>query len=41
MKKVLEDLENGGLIGGKGEAFSWEMVQKMPLQFEAGELFCP
>ncbi|MEM6722229.1 MAG: serine hydrolase domain-containing protein [Bacteroidota bacterium] len=35
----IEDLENGGLIGGKGEDFAWKKVQKEPLQFEAGERF--
>ncbi|WP_422360973.1 serine hydrolase domain-containing protein [Reichenbachiella sp.] len=35
----IEDLENGGLIGGKGEAFAWEAVQNKPLQFLAGEKF--
>lgn len=35
----IEDLESGGLIGGKGEEFAWNKVRKEPLQFKAGERF--
>lgn len=35
----IEDIENGGLIGGKGEAFAWETVKKENIRFKAGEQF--
>ncbi|WP_430412570.1 serine hydrolase domain-containing protein [Kordia sp.] len=35
----IEDTENGGLIGGKGEEFAWEKVKNSPLRFMAGEKF--
>ncbi|TPN86802.1 serine hydrolase domain-containing protein [Aquimarina algicola] len=35
----IEDIENGGLIGGKGEAFAWEEVKKANIRFKAGENF--
>lgn len=35
----IEDSEDGGLIGGKGDSFAWNKVQKEPLQFKAGEKF--
>ncbi|MEM7549431.1 MAG: serine hydrolase domain-containing protein [Bacteroidota bacterium] len=35
----IEDLENGGLIGGKGEEFAWEKVKKESIRFKAGEKF--
>ena len=35
----IEDVENGGLIGGKGEEFAWEKVKKEDIRFKAGEKF--
>nr|WP_299340561.1 serine hydrolase domain-containing protein [Allomuricauda sp.] len=35
----IEDPVSGDLIGGKGQEHAWILVQKMPLQFEAGEKF--
>lgn len=35
----IEDQVKGGLIGGKGQDYAWDKVQKMPLQFKAGEDF--
>lgn len=35
----IEDPNKGELVGGKGQDSAWIEVQKMPLQFEAGEEF--
>ncbi|MEM8999042.1 MAG: serine hydrolase domain-containing protein [Bacteroidota bacterium] len=35
----IEDLENGGLIGGKGEKFAWQTVKKENIRSKAGEKF--
>lgn len=35
----IEDIENDGLIGGKGEEFAWEKVKKEDIRFRAGENF--
>ncbi|WP_428742928.1 serine hydrolase domain-containing protein [Tenacibaculum sp.] len=35
----IEDTENGGLIGGKGEEFAWDKVTKESIRFKAGENF--
>ncbi|PKQ67602.1 serine hydrolase [Labilibaculum manganireducens] len=35
----IEDSNNEGLIGGKGQDSAWIKVQKMPLQFKAGDDF--
>ena len=35
----IEDIENGGLIGGKGEKYAWEKVKKESIRFKAGENF--
>ncbi|PIB32665.1 serine hydrolase domain-containing protein [Maribacter sp. 4G9] len=35
----IEDPISGDLVGGKGQEFAWISLQKMPLQFKAGEEF--
>ncbi|BDD03960.1 serine hydrolase domain-containing protein [Aureibacter tunicatorum] len=35
----IEDTENDGLIGGKGEKFAWEKVKNESVRFKAGESF--
>jgi CubicO group peptidase (beta-lactamase class C family) len=35
----IEDANTGELVGGKGQDTAWILVQKMPLQFKAGESF--
>ncbi|MEM8507769.1 MAG: serine hydrolase domain-containing protein [Bacteroidota bacterium] len=35
----IEDTQNGGLIGGKGEEIAWEKVKNESIRFKAGEKF--
>ncbi|WP_062053327.1 serine hydrolase domain-containing protein [Aquimarina longa] len=35
----IEDTQNGGLIGGKGEKFAWDKVKNENIRFKAGESF--
>lgn len=35
----IEDIQNGGLIGGKGEKIAWEKVKNEKIRFKAGESF--
>ncbi|ETN94756.1 serine hydrolase domain-containing protein [Zhouia amylolytica] len=35
----IEDVENGGLIGGKGDEYAWDLVREKPIRSKPGEQF--